>query len=212
MQIEQLAIAGAYLVTPTLHRDHRGEFGEVFVAPALSPTLAGGLPISQVNTSWSRRGTLRGLHVSTAVQGQAKLVLCPSGAVLDIIVDARHESPTFGQHAVCTLDSQARACLLIPPGVAHSFLALTDATVTYACSTVHDPDREISIDAVVAGSLLRVLNEMAVIGGRSAVSLMLRALLRDIDRGGGQSSFLSVYDGATELVDQAIASQPGCPE
>jgi len=73
-------------------------------------------------------------------------------------------------------------------------------------------DREISIDAVVAGTLLRVLNEMAVIGGRSAVSLMLRALLRDIDRGGGQSSFLSIYDGATELVDQAIASQPGCPE
>ena len=76
----------------------------------------------------------------------------------------------------------------------------------------HSSEAIIAIDAVVAGSLLRVLNEMAVIGGRSAVSLMLRALLRDIDRGGGQSSFLSVYDGATELVDQAIAAQPGCPE
>ncbi|NBP85790.1 MAG: hypothetical protein EBU54_11630, partial [Mycobacteriaceae bacterium] len=57
-------------------------------------------------------------------------------------------------------------------------------------------DRDIPLDAIVAGSLLRVLNELAVEGGRSAVSLLLKALLRDIDRGDGQSSFLSVYDGA----------------
>jgi hypothetical protein len=73
-------------------------------------------------------------------------------------------------------------------------------------------DRDIPIDAVVAGSLLRVLNEIAVIGGRSAVALLLRALLRDIDRGSGQSSFLSVYDGATELVDRATAPESGRSE
>lgn len=73
-------------------------------------------------------------------------------------------------------------------------------------------DRDIPIDAIVAGSLLRVLNELAVVGGRSAVSLLLRALLRDIDRGDGRSSFLSVYDGAAELVDRATAPQPGRPE
>ncbi len=73
-------------------------------------------------------------------------------------------------------------------------------------------DRDIPLDAIVAGSLLRVLNELAVVGGRSAVSLLLRALLRDIDRGDGRSSFLSVYDGAAELVDRAIAPQPGRPE
>jgi hypothetical protein len=73
-------------------------------------------------------------------------------------------------------------------------------------------DRDLPLDAIVAGSLLRVLNELAVVGGRSAVSLLLRALLRDIDRGDGRSSFLSVYDGAAELVDRATAPQPGRPE
>jgi hypothetical protein len=76
-----------------------------------------------------------------------------------------------------------------------------------ACS-----DRDIPLDAVVAGSLLRVLNEFAVIGGRSSVSLLLRALLRDIERNAGRSSFLSVYDGASEIVDRATTPQPGAPE
>ncbi len=73
-------------------------------------------------------------------------------------------------------------------------------------------DRDIPLDAVVAGSVLRILNELAVLGGRGSVSLLLRTLLRDIDRSAGQSSFLSVYDGAVEIVHRATSLQPGRPD
>lgn len=148
MTVRPLSVHGAYLTTPVIHRDARGEFCEAFAAPTVSSGRTAGLPLAQLNTSWSRRGTLRGLHVSISTGGQAKLVHCSVGSIFDIIVDLRSDSPSFGQHAACTLDSQNRASLLIPPGVAHGFLALADATVVYACTALHDPASERTLDAL----------------------------------------------------------------
>jgi dTDP-4-dehydrorhamnose 3,5-epimerase len=148
MTVQPLDVHGAYLTTPVIHRDARGEFCEAFAVPAVSSWCTPGLILAQLNTSWSRRGTLRGLHVSVSADGQAKLVHCSVGSILDIIVDVREGSPSFGRHSACTLDSQTRASLLIPPGVAHGFLALTDSTVVYACTALHDPVNERTLDAL----------------------------------------------------------------
>lgn len=148
MEMRSLPVTGAFLSIPSVHRDLRGEFCEAFSVAAASAPHMQPIPVAQINTSWSRRGTLRGLHMCTDPGGQAKIVLCSSGAILDIIVDARSDSPDVGRYACCVLDSASRSALYVPPGVAHSFLALTDATVVYASTTLYDSTRETTIDAL----------------------------------------------------------------
>lgn len=137
----------AWLCTPRQYPDDRGVFLEWFRADLLAQRTKRRFDVLQANHSISRRGTVRGLHLSDVPPGQAKYVYCSRGAVLDVVVDVRDGSPTFGAHAAVRLDDDTRRGLFIPEGLAHGFCALTEtAEVTYLVSTTYDPSVDRSIN------------------------------------------------------------------
>lgn len=131
MRIERLALPGLVRLEPRVHRDERGFFLERFNAAAFA---AHGLPTDfhQDNHSRSPRGTLRGLHFQRPPHAQAKLVSVTRGAIYDVAVDLRRDSPTFGAWVGTRLDDEAMAQLYLPEGFAHGFLVLSEvADVLY---------------------------------------------------------------------------------
>lgn len=142
MEIRALPIAGAWELTPTVHGDHRGSFTETFKASVFAE-VATGFEVSQVNTSVSQRGTVRGIHFADVPPGQAKYVTCVYGQLLDVVVDTRTDSPTFGQWCSVRLDGDRRNSVFLVEGLGHGFCALTDGSVAnYLCSTEYRPGHE----------------------------------------------------------------------
>ena len=147
MQIRPLAVPDAFELTPKAFGDDRGLFLEWYRFEELKAAAGHPLRLAQANLSVSRRGTLRGLHYADVPPGQAKYVTCVRGAVLDVIVDIRVGSPTFGASEGVVLDDVDRRAVYLPEGLGHAFLALTDdATVSYLCSEVYSPTREHGLD------------------------------------------------------------------
>jgi dTDP-4-dehydrorhamnose 3,5-epimerase len=143
MEIRPLSIDGAWEVTPRQFGDPRGVFLEAFKADALQQATGRRLDLAQVNLSVSAAGTLRGVHFADVPPGQAKYVVCPRGAVLDVVVDIRVGSPTFGQWDSVLLDDTDRRAIFLSEGLGHAFCALEDdSTVTYLCSTGYNPSGE----------------------------------------------------------------------
>lgn len=143
MQVEPLAIEGLWEITPVLRPDDRGVFLEAFKADVLSKAIGHPFTLKQMNVSVSSAGTVRGIHFADVPVGQAKYVQCFSGAILDVVVDIRVGSPTFGQWDAVELNSTSRKALYISEGLGHAFCALTDdATVGYLCSEPYSPTRE----------------------------------------------------------------------
>ncbi|RFS84674.1 dTDP-4-dehydrorhamnose 3,5-epimerase [Actinomadura spongiicola] len=141
--MDPLGIKGTFLFTPVVHGDQRGSFHEWFRGDSLRSLTGHGLNLAQANCSVSSRGVLRGLHFADVPPGQAKYVTCLRGAIVDVVVDVRVGSPTFGQWEAKRLDEENRRCLYIAEGIAHGFMALTDdATVVYLCSEPYAPGRE----------------------------------------------------------------------
>lgn len=140
---EEMAIPGVIRVTPRPFEDARGRFMETYQADRYR---AGGIPavFVQDNQSLSRRrGTVRGLHFQAPPMAQAKLVRCLRGAVLDVAVDLRAGSPTYGQHCAVELRAETGDQLFVPAGFAHGFCTLEDETeVHYKCSAPYAPDLE----------------------------------------------------------------------
>jgi len=136
-------IDGAWTFTPAIHRDDRGCFLEWYRAAKLSGEL-GYLPeTAQANCSVSRRGVIRGVHFASVPPGQAKYVTCVSGAILDVIVDVRAGSPSFGRWESIRLDDTDRQAVFLSEGLGHAFTAVSDeATVVYLCSAPYAPGRE----------------------------------------------------------------------
>lgn len=138
-----LTIEGAWLRTPPVHRDDRGAFHEWFRADEFTAATGQRPALAQANCSVSRRGALRGIHYSEVPPGQAKYVTCVGGAVLDVVVDIRVGSPTFGRWEAVELGAGTGRAVYLSEGLGHAFLALTDdATVVYLCSTGYAPGRE----------------------------------------------------------------------
>jgi dTDP-4-dehydrorhamnose 3,5-epimerase len=149
VDIRPLDLPGAWLCTPTQYADDRGVFLEWFRAGQLADVTGRAFPTAQANLSISRKGVLRGMHVADVPPGQAKVVTCPSGAVLDVVVDVRAGSPTFGQAASAVLDDVDRRCLMVAEGLAHGFCALrANTVVSYLVSTSYDAATEHTIDAL----------------------------------------------------------------
>lgn len=143
----QLSIPEAYEFTPKVFDDHRGAFACPYIAAEFAEVTGYELTLAQVNHSRSARGVLRGVHFSELPPSQAKFVYCSSGAGLDVVVDIRPGSPTYGQHDVARLDARCANAVFVPEGLGHAFFALADDTVlTYLCSTGYAPDREHAID------------------------------------------------------------------
>ncbi len=149
MQVDELKVPGAWSFTPRQFPDPRGVFLEWFQADALEQVLGHRLQVAQANHSVSARGTMRGIHFADVPPSQAKYVYCTRGAVLDVVVDIRVGSPTFGVSDSVLLDDQDRRGIYLSQGLGHAFLALTDdANVTYLCSEPYVPGREHGISPV----------------------------------------------------------------
>jgi dTDP-4-dehydrorhamnose 3,5-epimerase len=147
VKIRELAVPDSYALDLVCHGDTRGQFTEWYRADLLREATGYSLPLAQANHSVSARGALRGVHFSLVPPGQAKYVFCPTGKVLDVIVDIRVGSPTFGVHDAVLLDSEAPRALYLPEGVGHAFLSLAEASsVVYLVSTTYAPGREFGID------------------------------------------------------------------
>jgi dTDP-4-dehydrorhamnose 3,5-epimerase len=145
MQVDDLAF-GAFTVTPVLRGDDRGHFAETFRADVFREKTGHALQVAQVNTSVSRQGVIRGVHYALVPPGQAKYVSCLAGRLLDVVVDIRVGSPTFGRSAAVELDAETHNAVYIPEGLGHAFVALSDwATVNYLCSTPYAPTREFGV-------------------------------------------------------------------
>ena len=148
MTARELAVPGAWEITPQLHADSRGVFLEWFSDPAFTAFAGHRFDLRQANCSVSSAGVLRGLHFAQLPPSQAKYVTCLRGAVFDVAVDIRVGSPTFGQWDSVLLDDRTRRSIYISEGLAHGFVALQDdSTVTYLCSAGYDPAREHTIRA-----------------------------------------------------------------
>ncbi len=134
---------GAYEMVPMAHQDERGAFVEWFRATEISAVTGHDMTVAQANLSISRRGVVRGMHFVHLPPGQLKYVTCVAGTVLDIVVDLRIGSPTFGRWDCVTLDDVDRRAVFIANGLGHGFCALTEtASVLYLCSTAYDPAAE----------------------------------------------------------------------
>ncbi|MDX1648072.1 MAG: dTDP-4-dehydrorhamnose 3,5-epimerase [Longimicrobiales bacterium] len=144
MKLVETALPEVKIVEPTVFSDDRGFFMEVWHAEKFAEA---GLDVEfvQDNHSRSTAGTLRGLHYQV-VRPQGKLVRCPVGEIFDVAVDIRRSSPTFGTWVGVRLSEENHRQLWIPPGFAHGFLALRDAShVLYKCTEIYLPEHDRSL-------------------------------------------------------------------
>lgn len=143
MEAREIAIPDVFEFRPTVFPDERGLFLCPFQEDAFVKAVGHPLRLAQANHSKSRRGTFRGLHFADVPPGQAKYVYCPQGSLLDIVVDIRVGSPTFGQWDAVRLDPVEFRAVYVPEGVAHGCVALEDDSVlSYLCSTGYNPTAE----------------------------------------------------------------------
>ena len=143
MKVRELGIPDSYEISTDVFPDDRGLFLNPFRAEALAEAIGHPLHVRQTNHSASKRGVVRGVHFSLLPPSQAKYVYVPRGAVLDIVVDIRIGSPTYGQHDVVRLDDRDFRAIYVSEGLGHCAIALEDDTVlAYLCSTEYDPGRE----------------------------------------------------------------------
>jgi dTDP-4-dehydrorhamnose 3,5-epimerase len=143
VEIRELGISGVFEITPRQHPDDRGVFLELYKAAPFADAVGHPLTIKQTNCSVSSAGTLRGIHFADVPPSQAKYVACFRGAILDVAVDIRVGSPTYGAWEAVRLDTVERKALYLSEGIGHAFMALTDdATVSYLCSEPYAPGRE----------------------------------------------------------------------
>lgn len=142
MIIEETRLEGSYIFKPSIFRDSRGYFFETFKQTHLKDQ---GLSYKfvQDNESKSQKNVLRGLHYQIGPYAQAKLVRVITGSVLDVIVDLRKDSKTFGKHLKVVLSAENKWQLLVPRGFAHGFLVLEDDTIfSYKCDNFYHKESE----------------------------------------------------------------------
>jgi dTDP-4-dehydrorhamnose 3,5-epimerase len=144
--VNQLDIPGAWVFTPKQFTDDRGTFFEWFQDSTFLDAVGDSFTLAQANCSISSKGTLRGIHFADVPPGQRKYVTCLTGSALDVLVDLRSDSPTFGQWRSVTLDTFDRRVVSIPNGVGHAFMALEDnTTIVYLCDQRYNPTGEFEI-------------------------------------------------------------------
>ena len=145
MEYKKTEIEGVYVIEPKVFNDARGYFFEAWKKEEFEAHI-GKVAFIQDNESKSSRGVLRGLHYQKGELSQAKLVRVIKGTVIDVAVDIRKSSPTFGKYVAVELSEENKRQLFIPRGMAHGFLVLSDEAVfTYKVDNVYAPQAEASI-------------------------------------------------------------------
>lgn len=146
MKIIETLLQGCYVLEPIPFMDERGLFFESYHQKRLEDYIGKKINFVQDNISISKNGVLRGLHYQTGIHSQAKLVQVLKGEALDVVVDLRKESTTYGQHFKLKLSLENRKIIFIPKGMAHGFLALTDEVIfAYKCDEYYHPQSEAGI-------------------------------------------------------------------
>jgi dTDP-4-dehydrorhamnose 3,5-epimerase len=142
MEVIETALAGLYIIKPAIFGDDRGYFLETYNEKRFQEN---GIDYRfvQDNQSKSKKGVLRGLHFQSPPHAQGKLVSVVQGAVMDVAVDIRKSSATYGKHIAYRLDAEQKHMLFVPPGFAHGFVTLEDETIfTYKCTGVYNKESE----------------------------------------------------------------------
>lgn len=145
MNFTQLSLGGVWLIEPVRHGDSRGYFCETFRSDLFEANV-GHVDFVQDNESFSKRGVFRGLHFQAGAYAQAKLVRVTRGEIVDIAVDLRKGSPTYGRHVMVNLSSENGRQLFLPRGMAHGFLVLSDeAQFQYKVDNYYAPHAEMTL-------------------------------------------------------------------
>ncbi|MFC7526283.1 dTDP-4-dehydrorhamnose 3,5-epimerase [Parapedobacter sp. GCM10030251] len=146
MDAKETALKGCYIIEPTVFKDSRGYFFESFNEARFREATGATKPFVQDNQSFSTRGVLRGLHAQRGNHVQAKLVRVLQGEVLDVAIDARPDSTTFGQHVAVKLSSENNRQLYIPRGFLHGFVVLSEMAVFfYKCDNYYNKESEAGV-------------------------------------------------------------------
>ena len=147
MAIQHLDIPEIWVFTPRQFKDERGVFFEWFQDSSFIEAAGHEFNLAQANCSVSQKGVLRGIHYADVPPGQGKYVTCLTGSAIDVLVDLRVGSPTFGQWRSVLLDTLDRKVISIPNGIGHSFMALEDnTTIVYLCDQRYNPTGEHEIN------------------------------------------------------------------
>ena len=143
MRFIETQLKGCFILEPKIINDERGYFMESFNAKTFQEGIGKNVTFVQDNQSFSTRGVLRGLHYQCGEHAQAKLVRVLQGEVLDVAVDLRPESETFGQYEAVLLSSENQKQFFVPRGFAHGFLVLSEtATFFYKCDNFYNKESE----------------------------------------------------------------------
>lgn len=149
MNLIKTDIEGVVILEPRVFADARGYFFESYSRRVFDELIGRRVDFVQDNESCSSRGVMRGLHFQRPPYAQAKLVRCVSGAVLDVAVDIRRGSPTYGRHVSCLLSADNHRMFFIPRGFAHGFAVLSDTAVfQYKCDNYYHPEADGGISIV----------------------------------------------------------------
>lgn len=147
MEVIKTKIEGVYIIEPRVFKDARGYFFESYSRRDFNATV-GKIEFVQDNESCSTKGVIRGLHFQKPPYSQSKLVRCVVGKVLDVAVDLRKGSPTYGQHVAVELSEDNHRQFFIPKGFAHGFEVLSDMAIfQYKCDEYYHPEAEGGLDA-----------------------------------------------------------------
>ena len=146
MKVKETKLKGCFILEPKVFKDKRGYFFESFNQNSFDELVSKTAAFVQDNESYSIKGVLRGLHFQTGKHAQAKLVRVVQGTVLDIAVDLRKNSDTFGEHVSIELSNQNKKQLFIPRGFAHGFVVISDTAVfSYKCDNYYNKESEAGI-------------------------------------------------------------------
>ena len=143
MQVIKTALEGVLIIEPRIFKDARGYFFESYNKKAFDEAIGRKVDFVQDNESMSSRGVMRGLHFQRPPHAQAKLVRCVRGRVLDVAVDIRKGSPTYGRHVAVELSEENHRQFFVPRGFAHGFAVLSDVAVfQYKCDNYYAPEAD----------------------------------------------------------------------
>ena len=146
MKLIETALEGVVIIVPDIYGDERGYFYESFNSRAFAKIVGRDVAFVQDNESLSREGVIRGLHYQLPPHAQSKLVRVVRGAILDVVVDIRRGSPTFGRYVAVELSAENHHQLFIPRGFAHGFKVVEgEALLQYKCDNYYAPECEGSI-------------------------------------------------------------------
>ena len=183
MEVIKTAIEGLVIIEPKVFKDARGYFFEAFSQREFDEKV---MPIRfvQDNESMSSYGVMRGLHYQKMPYTQSKLVRCVKGAVLDVAVDIRKGSPTFGQHVAVELTEENHRQFFVPRGFAHGFAVLSDVAVfQYKCDNFYAPqaDAGIQLRDEELGIDWRIPTAEAILSEKDLKHPLLRDVVLDFD-------------------------------